>query len=87
MTERPCTPKQQIYKGKPGTILVCPDCQRAMEGIRYTYGIGLLTLPIHYDPLRQSRVFAHSGPKECSGNGRLAAGAIDLKNAGRVDQY
>ena len=87
MTERPCTPKQQIYKGKPGTILVCPDCQQAMEGIRYTYGTGLLTLP--FTTIRLGKVgFSHTQDrKECSGNGRLAAGAIDLKNAGRVDQY
>jgi hypothetical protein len=51
MTQPPCSPKQQLYKGKPGTTLVCPACQQAMQGIPYPYGIGLLTLPIHYDPL------------------------------------
>jgi hypothetical protein len=47
----PCSPKQQIYEGQPGTMLVCSECQQSMEGIHYPYGIGLLTLPIHYDPL------------------------------------
>jgi hypothetical protein len=47
----PCTPKQQIYEGAPGTMLVCSECQQTMQGIRYPYGIGLLTLPIHYNPL------------------------------------
>ena len=51
MRQRPCAPKQQLYKGKPGTMLVCPDCQQSMRGIHYAHGIGLLTLPIHYDPL------------------------------------
>jgi hypothetical protein len=48
---RPCNPKQQLYEGRPGTTLVCPDCHQSMQGIRYEYGIGLLTLPVHFDPL------------------------------------
>ena len=47
----PCTPKQQIYEGEPGTMLVCSECQQTMQGIHYPYGIGLLTLPIHQNPL------------------------------------
>src|SRR3954462_13337774 len=57
MTQRPCKPRQQLYKGKPHTMLVCPDCQQAMPGIPYPYGIGLLTLPVHYDPRRTKKRF------------------------------
>ena len=51
MTAHPCSPRQQIYTGEPGATLVCPECKQAMRGIHYPYGIGLLTLPIHYDPV------------------------------------
>jgi hypothetical protein len=47
----PCRPKKQIYEGEPGTMLVCSECQQTMQGIHYPYGIGLLTLPIHHNPL------------------------------------
>jgi hypothetical protein len=47
----PCRPKQQIYEGEPGTMLICSECHQTMQGIHYPYGIGLLTLPIHYNPL------------------------------------
>ena len=57
MRQGPCTPKQQLYKGKPGTTLVCPRCQQPMQGIPYAYGIGLLTLPIHYDLLWMNKSF------------------------------
>jgi hypothetical protein len=57
MTQPPCRPKQQLYKGEPGATLVCPDCQQTMRGIHYPYGIGLLTLPTHYDPLWMSDRF------------------------------
>jgi hypothetical protein len=50
MTQPPCRPKQQIYEGKPGATLVCPNCQQTLQGIPYPDGIGLLTLPTHYDP-------------------------------------
>ena len=51
MTLRPCNPKQQLYEGEPGATLVCPDCQQTLRGIHYAHGVGLLTLPVHYDPL------------------------------------
>jgi hypothetical protein len=51
MTGRVCTPKQQIYEGEPGTMIICAECQQPMRGVHYPYGIGLLTLPAHYDPL------------------------------------
>jgi hypothetical protein len=57
MTERPCKPKQQIYTGEPGTMLVCPACHQTMPGIPYVHGIGLLTLPTHYDPLWVKKSF------------------------------
>lgn len=52
---RPCNPKQQLYEGEPGAALVCPVCHQTMRGIRYDYGIGLLTLPTHYNPLSGKR--------------------------------
>ncbi len=55
--QRPCNPKQQLFEGKPGAILVCPDCRQAMPGIPYEYGTGLLTLPIHYDPFWTKKSF------------------------------
>ena len=57
MTARPCRPKKQIYEGEPGTTLVCPECNQPMRGIPYPYGIGLLTLPVHYNPLWVQRSF------------------------------
>ena len=57
MTLRPCNPKQQLYEGEPGATLVCPDCQQTLRGIPYTHGVGLLTLPIHYDPLWMKKRF------------------------------
>ena len=51
MAQRPCNPKQQLYEGEPGATLVCPDCQQTLRGIHYAHGVGLLTLPVHYDPL------------------------------------
>ena len=57
MTARPCRPKQQLYEGEPGTTLICPECQQTMRGVRYAYGIGLLTLPIHYNPLWVKKSF------------------------------
>ena len=56
MTPRPCSPKQQIYEGEPGATLVCPDCHQTMQGVHYEYGTGLLTLPIHYDPLSMKHI-------------------------------
>ena len=62
VSQPPCNPKQQIYKGEPGAILVCPKCQQAMRGVHYPYGKGLLTLPTHYDPLWRENHFPDFGP-------------------------
>jgi hypothetical protein len=57
-----CNPKQQIFKGAPGTILVCPKCQQRLPGIHYPWGVGLLTLPPHHDPYGANRSVAQFGP-------------------------
>jgi hypothetical protein len=62
VSQPPCNPKQQIYKGEPGAILVCPSCQQTMRGIPYPYGIGLLTLPTHYDPYWKKRSLGNFEP-------------------------
>jgi hypothetical protein len=62
MTGSPCNPKQQLYKGKPGTILVCPACRQTMQGIHYPYGIGLVTLPDHCDPHWKMRSLGNFEP-------------------------
>jgi hypothetical protein len=58
----PCSPKRQIYEGEPGTMLVCSECQQTMAGILYPYGIGLLTLPIHHNPLWANHSFRMLSP-------------------------
>jgi hypothetical protein len=57
MTLRPCKPKQQLYEGQPGATIVCPECQQTLRGIPYAHAIGLLTLPVHYDPLCMKKRF------------------------------
>ena len=62
VSQPPCNPKQQIYKGEPGAILVCPKCGQSMPGIHYPYGVGLLTLPPHHDPLWMKHSFGSLEP-------------------------
>jgi hypothetical protein len=57
-----CRPKKQIYEGEPGTKVVCSECQQTMQGVHYPYGIGLLTLPIHHNPLWVKHSFRTLNP-------------------------
>jgi hypothetical protein len=53
MKARLCNPKKQFYKGLLGTVLICPECSRALEGVQAPQGAGLLNLPLHFRPLRE----------------------------------
>jgi hypothetical protein len=58
MRARLCNPKKQFYEGNLGTVLICPECSRALEGVQAPQGVGLLNLPLHFRPLREDIAMA-----------------------------
>jgi hypothetical protein len=58
MRARLCNPKKQFYEGNLGTVLICPECSRALEGVQAPQGAGLLNLPLHFRPLREDIAMA-----------------------------
>jgi hypothetical protein len=45
-------------EGNLGTMLICPECLRALEGVRAPQGAALLNLPLHFRPLREDIAMA-----------------------------